>query len=78
LVRLRALDHPVTTRPTWLRWITGEQLNAVVNASGLSSNDVEAMTLSVYDGTALQLSHLMKCPDACLPDLDRAGVEALM
>jgi hypothetical protein len=36
-----ALDLPIVTRPTWTRWLSLDQL--------------EAMTLSVYDGTALQL-----------------------
>ncbi|MCW2630422.1 MAG: hypothetical protein JWR48_7144 [Mycobacterium sp.] len=50
-----ALDLPIVTRPTWTRWLSLDQLEAIEAATGVSSTVVEAMTLSVYDGTALQL-----------------------
>jgi hypothetical protein len=51
----RALDLPSTTRPTWMRWLSPDQLETIEAATGVSVNAVEAMTLGVYDGTALQL-----------------------
>ena len=51
----RALGLPVATRPTWIRWLSGEQLDVIEAATGVESSVVEALTLSVYDGIALQL-----------------------
>lgn len=51
----RALDLPSATRPTWLRWLWPDQLETIEAATGVSSKAVEAMTLSVYDGTALRI-----------------------
>jgi hypothetical protein len=51
----RALDLSIATRPTWIRWLSPDQLDVIQAATGVTSSVVEAMTLSVYDGTALQL-----------------------
>ena len=51
----RALDLPVATRPTWIRWLSRDQLDVIQAATGVSTSVVEALTLSVYDGIALQL-----------------------
>jgi hypothetical protein len=51
----RALDLPIATRPTWIGWLSRDQLNVIQAATGVSTSDVEALTLSVYDGIALQL-----------------------
>lgn len=51
----RALDLPLTIRPVWIRWLSREQLDMVEQVTGVSSTIVGAMTLSVYDGIALQL-----------------------
>jgi TniQ protein len=50
---VRALDLPLTTRPGWIRWLSLDQLKTVEATTGVSSTIVEAMTLSVYDGTAV-------------------------
>jgi hypothetical protein len=52
----RALDLPIATRPIWIRWLSLDQLEVIEAATGVSSSVVEAMTLSVYDGTALPRS----------------------
>jgi hypothetical protein len=41
------LDLPIVTRPPWIRWFSLDQLEAIEAAAGVSSNAVEAMTLSV-------------------------------
>ena len=51
----RALGLPIATRPTWIRWLARDQLNAIQAATGMESSLVEALTLSVYDGIGLQL-----------------------
>lgn len=51
----RALGLPIATRPTWIRWLSAEQLDVIEAATGVESSVVEALTLSVYDGIALQL-----------------------
>jgi hypothetical protein len=52
----RAVDLPTTARPTWIKNDTPEQVDAIATtATDMSPNVVEAMTLSVYDGIALQL-----------------------
>jgi hypothetical protein len=51
----RALNLPTATQPVWIRWLSRDQLEAIEAATGVSSGIVEAMTLSVYNGTALQL-----------------------
>jgi hypothetical protein len=51
----RALNLPTAERPVWIRWLSWHQLEAIGAATGVSSSVVEAMTLSVYNGTALQL-----------------------
>jgi hypothetical protein len=63
----RALDLPVATRPIWIRWLSLDQLEVVEAATGVSSSVVEAMTLSVYDGTALQLDPDSHRLDATFP-----------
>ena len=50
-----ALELPFATRPTWIRWLSRDQLDVIQAATGVSSSVVEALTLSVYDGTARQL-----------------------
>jgi len=52
---VRALQLPSAARPTWMRWISRGQLETIEAATGVSSEAVEAMTLSVYNGTALRL-----------------------
>ena len=52
----RALDLPIATRPAGTRWLTCDQLDVIDAATGVSSSVVEALTLSAYDGTALQLT----------------------
>ena len=52
----RALDLPIATRPSWIRWLSPGQLDVIEAATGVSSSAVEAMTLSVYDGTALRVN----------------------
>lgn len=51
----RALDLPTATRPAWIKWLSRDQLDAIANATGTSSYAIRAMTLSIYDRTALQL-----------------------
>jgi hypothetical protein len=63
----RTLDLPSATRPTWIRWLSPEQLETIEAATGVSSNAVEAMTLSVYDGTALRLDPDTHCLDEKFP-----------
>lgn len=63
----RALDLPIATRPVWIRWLSRDQLEAIEAATGVSSTIVEAMTLSVYDGTALQLEPDSHRFDATFP-----------
>jgi len=63
----RALDLPTATRPVWSRWLSRDQLEAIEAATGLSSSAAEAMTLSVYDGTALQLDPDSHRLDATFP-----------
>src|SRR3954451_25157081 len=46
---------PIATRPAWIRWLSRGQLDVIQAATGVSSSVVEALTLNVYDGTALQL-----------------------
>jgi hypothetical protein len=63
----RALDLPIATRPVWIRWLSRDQLEAIEAATGVSSNIVEGMTLSIYDGTALQLDPDSHRLDATFP-----------
>lgn len=51
----RAVGLPIATRPTWIRWLARDELNVILAATGVESSVVEALTLSVYDGIALQL-----------------------
>ncbi|MCA2245825.1 TniQ family protein [Mycobacterium sp. WUMAC-067] len=51
----RAADISIATRPGWSRWLSANQLRAVEAATGVSQEVVRAMTLSTYDGAALQL-----------------------
>ena len=41
----RALDLPVATRPTWIRWLSRDQLDVIQAATGVSTSVVEALTL---------------------------------
>jgi hypothetical protein len=52
----RALDLPTAERPIWISWLSVDQLGVIEAATGAASSVVEAMTLSVYDGTAPQLA----------------------
>jgi hypothetical protein len=63
----RALDLPIATRPAWIRWLSRDQLEAIEAATGVSSSAVKAMTLGVYDGTALQLDPDSHRLDATFP-----------
>jgi hypothetical protein len=63
----RALDLPLTTRPVWIRRLSRDQLERGEAATGVSATIVEAMTLSVYDGTALQLHPDSHRLDATFP-----------
>jgi hypothetical protein len=63
----RALDLPVATRPTWIRWLSRDQLDVIQAAAGVSTSVVEALTLSVYDGIALQLDPNSHRLDASFP-----------
>jgi TniQ len=51
----RALDLSATERPIWIRWLSLDQLEVIEEATSVSSSVVAAMTLGVFDGTALQL-----------------------
>jgi hypothetical protein len=62
-----ALDLVIATRPTWIRWLSRDQLDVIQAATGVSSSVVEALTLSVYDGTALQLDPNSHRLDASFP-----------
>ena len=63
----RALDLPIATRPTWIRWLSRGQLDVIEAATGVTSSVVEALTLSVYDGVALQLDPNSHRLDATFP-----------
>jgi hypothetical protein len=63
----RALDLPIATRPARTRWLSCDQLDVIEAATGVSSSVVEALTLSVYDGTALQLDPNSHRLDATFP-----------
>ena len=63
----RALDLPIATRPTWIRWLSRDQLDVIEAATGVTSSVVEALTLSVYDGVALQLDPNSHRLDATFP-----------
>ena len=39
----RALDLPVATRPTWIRWLSRDQLDVIQAATGVSTSVVEAL-----------------------------------
>jgi hypothetical protein len=67
LVLSRALALPIAIRPIWIRWLSRDHLEAIEAATGVSSNDVEAMPLSVYDGTAVQLEADSQRLDATFP-----------
>jgi hypothetical protein len=69
----RALDLPIATRPAWIRWLSRDQLEAIEAATGVSSSAVKAMTLSVYDGTALQLDPDSHRLDATFPIRESDG-----
>jgi TniQ len=51
----RATELPIATRPGWIRWLSANQLRTVEAATGVSQETVRGMTLSSYDGAALQL-----------------------
>lgn len=63
----RALDLPIATRPTWIRWLSRDQLDVIEAATGVTSSVVEALTLNVYDGVALQLDPNSHRLDATFP-----------
>ena len=63
----RAVDFPIATRPSWIRWLSLDQLETIQAATGVSPNVVEAMTLSAYDGTALRLDPQSHKLDATFP-----------
>jgi hypothetical protein len=63
----RALDLPIATRPSWIRWLSPDRLDVIEAATGVASSVVEAMTLSVYDGVALQLDLDSHRLDATFP-----------
>ncbi|MBV8346275.1 MAG: TniQ family protein [Mycolicibacterium sp.] len=63
----RALDLSTATRPIWIGWLSLDQLGVIEAATGVSSSVVEAMTLSVYNGTALQLDPDSHRLDATFP-----------
>jgi hypothetical protein len=63
----RALGLPLTTRPVWIRWLSRDQLEVIEAVTGVSSTIVEAMTLSVYDGSALRLDPDSHRLDATFP-----------
>jgi len=52
---------------SWIRWLSPDRLDVVEAATGVSSSVVEAFTLSVYDGTALQLDPNSHRLDATFP-----------
>ncbi|MCV6990821.1 TniQ family protein [Mycobacterium timonense] len=51
----RAADLQIASRPDWIRWVSADQLRAVQAATGVPREAVRAMTLSTYDGVALEL-----------------------
>lgn len=61
------MDLPIAIPPVWIRWLARDQLEAIEAATGVSKSAVEAMTLSVYDGTALQLDPDSHRLDATFP-----------
>jgi len=63
----RAVDLPIATRPSWIRWLSLDQLETIQAATGVSPKVVEAMTLSAYDGTALRLDPQSHKLDATFP-----------
>jgi hypothetical protein len=63
----RAVDLPRAPRPSWIQWLPLDQLRAIQTATGVPTKVVEAMTLSVYDGTALRLDSQSHRLDAAFP-----------
>jgi hypothetical protein len=63
----RAVDLPIATRPSWIRWLSLDQLETIQAATGVSPNVIEPMTLSVYDGAALRLDPYSHRLDATFP-----------
>ena len=51
----RRLNLPTQTRPPWLVTVSVDQLRAIEAATGVVPQTVGAMTLSTYNGTALQI-----------------------
>jgi hypothetical protein len=63
----RAADLSIATRPGWLRWLSANQLRAVEAATGVSQEAVRAMTLSTYDGVALELDPVSQVASSIQP-----------
>jgi hypothetical protein len=63
----RALGLPIETRPTWIRWLSPHQLSVIQAATGAEASNVESLTLSVYDGIALQLDPIVHRLDGSFP-----------
>ncbi|MDP7704884.1 TniQ family protein [Mycobacterium sp. TY815] len=51
----RSFGLPAVSHPLWITWLDPGQIDAIAAAAGIPAPVVEAMTLSVYDGTALKL-----------------------
>lgn len=63
----RRLDLPTQTRPPWLVSVSAEQLRSVEAATGILPETVGAMTLSTYNGTALQIDPVSQRLDPGFP-----------
>lgn len=58
---------PTATVPSWLRWLSSDQLQSLTTATGVSREALEAMTLSRYDGLALRLDSKTRHLDPSFP-----------
>lgn len=62
-----AADLPAAAVPSWRRWLSSAQLQSLTAATGVSGKSLKAMTLSRYDGLALQLDSRTRRLDPNFP-----------
>ena len=64
---VRVLGLPAKSHAPWITWLDPDRIEVIADITGVLASVIEAMTLSVYDGTALRVDPRTRRLDGRFP-----------
>jgi hypothetical protein len=64
---VRVLGLPANSHAPWITWLDPDRIEVIAETTGASPSVIEAMTLRVYDGTALRVDPSTRRLDRTFP-----------